>query len=298
MGYWEAWLLVGLDRIVYTRLLNQDICGEHDAIVHYLTQAWTVAHQYGPQIEQIARDEMRHLKWLSHSVVALGGIPDLTTPVMRSATSMRDAMEQDIQAEIDAIQQYEDHMATISDSKIQHLLARIVIDEKDHYRQFTEWLDQQQGEPWGDQHPGEDVANVAVQLETLVGIEYQAVLTHLMESFIKHHQRHVGMDEEDRAVDEMRHLGWVAEQLAHIGVVPPLGRLFLGHGLNPLESDEARELERYRAVRRWATDTHPEILPLLDRIVAHEDYQNSLRSEKDGWTVGPLRDEYRGLGGT
>lgn len=36
------------------RLLNQDLFGEHDAILYYLTHAWTVASAYGPQILEIA----------------------------------------------------------------------------------------------------------------------------------------------------------------------------------------------------------------------------------------------------
>ncbi len=285
-----------LDRVETIQLLNQDIYGEHDAIVHYLTQAFTVSHQYGPQIEQIARDEMRHLKWLAHSVVALGGTPDLAIPTMRSTNSIRQAMEQDIEAEIQAIEQYLDHIEKIPDPRIQRLIERIVVDERDHYRQFGELLDQQQGEAWGAERLEDDVASVAHQLRTLVVTEYQAVLGYLMEFFIRQHQRAMGMDYEERAIDEMKHLGWVAEQLARFGVVPPLGKSGTS-GDGPQIIDENREQSRYVAVRRWAKDGHPELLPLLDRIMAHEQYQRSLAVNNGGWTVGPLRDEYWGAGG-
>ncbi len=42
-------------------LLNHDLTGEHRAIVHYLTHAWTVVHEFGGSIEAIACDEMRHV---------------------------------------------------------------------------------------------------------------------------------------------------------------------------------------------------------------------------------------------
>lgn len=284
------------DRIETIHLLNQDIYGEHDAIVHYLTQAWTVSHQYGPQIQQIARDEMRHLKWLAHTVVALGGTPDLSIPAMRPTTSIREAMEQDMEAEIQAIEQYHDHLEKIPDPRIQRLIERVVVDEKDHYRQFGELLDRQQGEVWGAERLDQDVGSVAHQLRTLVATEYQAVLGYLMEYFIRQHQRQVGMDDEDRAIDEMKHLGWVAEQLAGLGMVPPLGTSGVTGG-SPQVLDENREHSRYLAVRGWAQDGHPELLPLLDRIMSHEHYQRSVVGHDGGWTVGSLRDELWGAGG-
>ncbi|WP_208527757.1 ferritin-like domain-containing protein, partial [Methylacidiphilum caldifontis] len=117
-------------------LLNEDFRGEHAAIVHYLTHAWTVAALYGPAIEAIARDEMRHMKWLGHSIVALGGVPDLTVPELPAVVPLQDALRADIEAEQEAIRQYEDHRARIADSGVKSLLTRIMVDEQDHLRQF------------------------------------------------------------------------------------------------------------------------------------------------------------------
>ena len=91
------------------QLLNEDLYGEHDAIVYYLTHAWTVARQYGSQILEIANDEMRHFKWLGHTISQLGGTPDLAVPPMTPASDLASALEKDVQAEIHAIDQYRQH---------------------------------------------------------------------------------------------------------------------------------------------------------------------------------------------
>jgi len=58
------------------RLLNEDIRGEHGAIILYLRTACALGEgAMAADIEEIARDEMRHPKWLAEEVVRLGGVP-------------------------------------------------------------------------------------------------------------------------------------------------------------------------------------------------------------------------------
>ncbi len=265
------------DRREQVRLLNQDIVGEHDAILHYLTHAWTVAYQFGPQIEQIAKDEMRHLKWLAHTVVALQGVPDLSIPPVIARAFLDEALESDIKAEMVAIARYREHITIIADRRVQDLLQRIVVDEEDHLHLFHGFRDSQHGEPWGVGNPTESVEDTASRLQLLVSMEYQQVIGYLFSSFIGIHRRSVGMGDEDYAVDEMKHLGWIGQQMANLGQTPLFGDSISAH--------EESEMAQYLKVRKWARECQHQLLPMLDRIIQHERYQMQNKAA-DGWTVG------------
>lgn len=258
-------------------LLNKDLMGEHQAIVHYLTHAWTVVRQFGDAIEAIARDEMRHFKWLAHAIVAIGGVPDLTPPDLLSIFSGVEALDYDIDAEEEAISQYLAHQRDIADDRVQRLLGRIVVDEQSHRRQFIamrqDWL--ARDEDTTAAHPVADEAGERFQ--RLVSTEYHQILQFLMQSFLSRHARDVGLDAEDRAIDEMKHMSWMAEAMAGIGAVPR----FVLEGPSP----KPPEVELYRELRVWAEGNMSGLVPLIDRIIDHEIYQQETRNAS-GWTVG------------
>lgn len=265
------------DRQEHIHLLNQDLMGEHQAIVHYLTHAWTVVRQFGGVIEAIARDEMRHFKWLAHAIVAIGGTPDLTPPDALPTFSGLAALSYDIDAEEEAIDQYLAHQRAIADERVQNLLGRIVVDERYHRRRFMELRDQ-----WVDEGGVRLTAldldsETANRFKTVISKEYQQILRLLLKSFLYRHVRHVGLDAEDRAIDEMKHMSWLAETLADLGGNPHL----------QLELDQTHvpELELYRDLRRWADSEMKELSVLIDRIIDHETYHQEV-AQDSGWTVG------------
>ncbi len=50
-------------------LLNQDLQGEHAAIIQYLQHAYAMGEgEMACEIEAIAREEMRHLDWLAETL--------------------------------------------------------------------------------------------------------------------------------------------------------------------------------------------------------------------------------------
>ena len=79
-------------------LLNQNLEGEHGAIIQYLTHAYAMGEgETACEIEAIAREEMRHLDWLAEAIVELGGIPSLKRGEMRmSGESVVDWMKNDV----------------------------------------------------------------------------------------------------------------------------------------------------------------------------------------------------------
>jgi len=275
------------DRAEQAALLNEDLFGEHDAIVHYLQHAWALQDTYGSAIESIARDEMRHLKWLAHTIVKLGGVPNLAVPAFRAPATGEALFAADIRAEEVAIRQYEEHRRVIRHPQVEGLLGRIVVDEEDHRRRFADMLNQYQksAQPLTWAQPSSDPAGQ--RLEELVRLEYQQVLQSLWRSFLDRHLGALADDWEERAIDEMKHLGWIGERFWRHGRWPsfPEG----DHRLVPAATAEARETTLYAEVHRWAETAAPDWVPLLERIQQREAYQRaSLDQTGTGFTLGSV----------
>ncbi len=249
-------------------MLNADLFGEHEAIVYYLTHAWTVARQYGREVIEIAYDEMRHFKWLGHTIAQLGGVPDLKTPEIGPVSTLQSALKKDIDVEIQAIEQYDQHIDAIRQDSIKALLRRINADEFDHLRQFREMLDQSHGEPQTIARPDVEVQHVARTLQATVGIEYQQMMVYLMRMFMEDHTRQMGLDMEERSIDEMRHMGWIGKSMGKMG----LQAQFPHVESDDIVEGEKREAALYQDVRQWAQQSMPSLVPTIDRIMAHEDY--------------------------
>jgi bacterioferritin len=280
------------DRAEEIRLLNQDLYGEHDAIAHYLQHAWALADSYGPSIERIARDEMRHLKWLAHTIVAKGGVPDLSMPAVTPPLSGPDLFRSDVEAEETAIAQYQAHRRRIQDPAVDGLLGRILVDEEDHRRQFLGMAAQFDQASWH-MVTGGDPDPVAERLQQVIAIEYAVVLQSLWRSFLERHRGTLADDWEERAIDEMKHLGWMGEALAARGVWARFPDQVAVRA-DP-EAMEAREAALYADLEAWATTAAPEWLPLVQRIRRRETYlRAALDRTGTGFTVGPLlREEGR-----
>ena len=109
-----------MDKSKMISLLNQDLEGEHGAIIQYLTHAYAMGEdEMACEIEAIAREEMRHLDWLAETIVEMGGIPSLKRGEMRMGGSLvGDWMGNGVLLEDDAINQYKEHIKAIDDPRI------------------------------------------------------------------------------------------------------------------------------------------------------------------------------------
>lgn len=259
-------------------MLNEDLAGEHAAIVQYLGHAWLIEGPWGPELVGIARDEMRHLKWLGHAIIRLGGLPDLTVATAPdSPPPTGEAMiAADLRAEDDAIRQYEAHRERLEDAGLERMVGRILVDERDHRRQFRELLDRgiTAHEPMDGAGTGAD------PIRTVIRIEYGAVLAALARYF--EGVRRSDVDWEERAIEEMKHLGWLGAHLGRHGLAAPF---------EPKEpADPEAELRAYRRVADSAAADDTAFASLVERIMARERFQEAVGGEESGrrWTVGPL----------
>jgi bacterioferritin len=268
-------------------MLAQDMRDEHAAIVQYLQHAYALGETgEASEIEGIARDEMRHFDWLAEAIVELGGDPDMVRgAVDLEGSGADDWMARDIQAEERAIAQYKEHIAAIDDPKIVRLLERILSDERAHRDQFASLAQDLSAEGSGEAGPLESREAEGVPprdisiLQEGVQHEYSVIVQYLYHTFVLP-QCEVSRELEMQAINEMQHLGWLAEEVAERNGHPliEVGDVTLqGSPEDMLKADIAAE----RAVTEVYSEqieqvSEDELRELIARIREHEVYHESV----------------------
>lgn len=124
------------------KMLNADITGEIEAILTYLRHQFVCGIcDISRTVEEVARDEMRHVEWLSESVVGLGGIPTIEHAQLHlEGEDIFAMLKRDVGLEESAINLYQEHIDAITDPKLKHLLRKIMNEEMEHRDEFAEKL--------------------------------------------------------------------------------------------------------------------------------------------------------------
>ncbi|MFP3897309.1 MAG: ferritin-like domain-containing protein [Anaerolineales bacterium] len=271
-------------------LLRKDMRGEHQAIIQYLNHAYALGEgEIACEIEAIAREEMRHLDWLADEIVELGGDPSMERdPVDLEMVPPGELLEKDVDLEQVAIDQYQEHMEAIDDPEIRRLLARIVHDERAHQGQFRDLVEEareqmEAGEPPEAEAEAPKDPAYARRLQEIMneGIrhEYSVVLQYLFHSFLAE-DKEVAEELENAAINEMQHMGWLAEEQYEHGGDPDYshGDLVLGHDVvKNLLADIEVEAEVTEAYSSQLSELREEDLRrLVERIRDHEIYHEAV----------------------
>ena len=206
------------DKII--ELLNKDLDDEHGAIIQYLTHAYAMGEgEMACEIEAISREEMRHLDWLAETIVELGGTPSLKRGKMRmGGQSVADWMGNNILLEEGAIAAYREHIQAIDDPGIKRLLQRILSDEESHHGDFRHFMDKAQREKAKDMR-GSRQDKVIQMLNWGIGHEYTVILQYMFHSYMTTNKE-AKKELEDQAINEMQHMGWLAEEMVDGGGNP------------------------------------------------------------------------------
>ena len=202
------------------KMLNQDLEGEHAAIIQYLLHAYAMGEgEMSCEIEAIAREEMRHFDWLAETIVSLGGTPSITRGNMRvEGKTVTGWMKDDVQLEQDGINMYEEHIKAIDDRRIKRLLKRILSDEKSHRDDFRHFVDKANKEGLTDLR-GSRQDDITKVIDWGIEHEYTVILQYLLQSYLTPEEE-VREELQDQAINEMQHLGWLAEELVDGGGTP------------------------------------------------------------------------------
>jgi len=123
-------------------LLNQDLTGEIEAILIYMRNSFvTPLCEPSRTMEEIAKDEMRHVEILAEMIVDLGGTPSMLHKELDfGKEGPKGYLRKLISLEHGAIEMYKDHIAAIPDEKIKKKLTHILHEEEEHLEEFTERL--------------------------------------------------------------------------------------------------------------------------------------------------------------
>jgi bacterioferritin len=202
-----------MDKKKIIALLNQDLKGEHAAIIQYLVHAYGMGEgEMACEIEAIAREEMRHFDWLAETIVSIGGTPSIERGEMRTGgKSVSDWMKNDVLQEEDGIALYKEHIKAIDNPKIRRLLKRILSDEKSHRGDFEHFVTKAQKEGLKDLR-GSRQDKVAQVLDWGIEHEYTVILQYLLHSYMTPNED-VKKEMDDQAINEMQHLGWLSEKM-------------------------------------------------------------------------------------
>ncbi len=257
-------------------LLNMDIEGEHAAIIQYLAHAYAMGEgELSCEIEAIAREEMRHLDWLAETVTELGGTPSFTRGKMRQGGKTVTAwMKNDVLAEEDAIKMYRDHIGLIKDSRIKRLLERILSDEMSHHGDFVGFAKEAADEKMKDLR-GMRNDKVTRVLDWGIEHEYTVIIQYLLHSYLAPNEE-MRNEMQDQAINEMQHMGWLAEKMVSRGGHPHMEHSKIDRSKTApkmLDADIKIEKEvaaRYDKAAKEIDDK--KLKKLLTRIRDHELY--------------------------
>jgi len=279
-----------MDKDKIIALLNQDLEGEHAAVIQYLVHAYAMGEgEMACEIEAIAREEMRHFDWLAETIVSLGGTPSLERGDMRTGgESVPDWMRNDVLQEKDAITLYEEHIKAIGDPKIKRLLQRILSDEKSHQGDFEHFVNKAQKEGARDLR-GSRQDKVTQALNWGIEHEYTVILQYLLHSYMTPNED-VKKEMEDQAINEMQHLGWLSEEMVDKKSSPRIEHTEVDKHTKTadmLRADIKIEKKVAVAYDRAAKEIEePDLKELLVRIRDHEIYHadvfEDLLKEEEG----------------
>jgi bacterioferritin len=272
-----------MDKDKIVALLNKDLQDEHGAIIQYLNHAYAMGEgEMACEIEAIAREEMRHLDWLAEVVVELGGVPNLERgKMLLEGKSVAEWMGNDVRLEEGAINQYKEHIKLIDDPKIKRLLQRILSDEEAHHSNFAHLVEKAQKEGAKDIRGNRQDKTTQI-LNWGIEHEYTVILQYLFHSYLTLNKE-AKKQLEDQAINEMQHLGWLAEELVSGGGNPRIEHAEADQStktIDMLRADIKIEQEVTTEYDRFAQETEsPDLKRLFLRIRDNEIYHASVFSD-------------------
>jgi bacterioferritin len=205
--------------------LKVDMALEHAAIIQYVIHG-VLLRDVGitDPVRKTAREEMWHFEWLAEAIRDRGGEPTIDRDEVFLPVSLAESMRQDVAAEERALSHYARTLELIGDSdpSLARLIERIVEDERHHKTTFERLASQiaASGDEAVSARPIMGPEDMTVVGPT-IGTEYATILQYLWNKY--------GCGDCDQgeryfefAVDEMRHLSWVATYVPGLGdPVPP-----------------------------------------------------------------------------
>jgi bacterioferritin len=130
-------------------MLNDAIAREIQVIVQYMWQHVQVmgvkAYAVRDEFKNVAIDEMKHAEKIAERLWYLGGTPTTKPSPIHIGESLKDFLEYDVQAEIEAVEMYRKIIALATaegDVTTAFIFKEILEDEEEHHDIFTTMLEE------------------------------------------------------------------------------------------------------------------------------------------------------------
>lgn len=127
--------------------LNEDLAGEYQAVVMYVTYAAAVTGPHRPILKQFfageVPEELAHAQFLAEKISSLGGQPTTVPRPVPAAADARQMLVNVLEAEKKAIADYKaraEQAAELGDKGLATHLETIVEDETAHYEETEKIL--------------------------------------------------------------------------------------------------------------------------------------------------------------
>jgi len=201
--------------------------------------------------------------------------------------AVADWMKNDVLLEEGAVKQYKEHIETIDNPKIKRLLRRILSDEEAHHGKFEHFVEKARKAGTKDIR-GTRQDSVTKILNWGVVHEYTVILQYLLHSYMSPSEE-VKEEMQDQAINEMQHLGWLAEELVDGGGSPTIEHAEVDQSTKTtdmLQADIKIEREVAAEYDRAAKEVDdPDLKKLLTRIrdneIYHIDVFNDLLKDEE-----------------
>ncbi|MFN3870161.1 MAG: ferritin-like domain-containing protein [Aquificaceae bacterium] len=293
-----------MDKKETINLLLYDVALEHSAIVQYLYHIFLISDgNITSEIEEIARQEMRHLKWFAQKVVQLGGqvvLDRIEDMIVIGGPDWADMLSKDVMAEEDAIKIYTSQLNMVKDDSVKRLLERVIKDEEDHRIEFSELVKKvKESVIYIEEEKKADPKTVEI-LNKFIKEEYQTIINYLYQFF---HSKNCDYKDImlDLAIESMVHMGKLGEKIGELGGMPNMERIdFSPKPLKDLQEQVKGEIlyeqetgGEYTREKNITQD--PEIRRLFTFIENQEEYHKQKLMEffklMNRLTVGDLREK-------
>ena len=128
--------------------LNQDLAGEYNAIISYLTYSSKVSGPYRPQLVEFFQaeipDEQGHAQYLADKIASLGGEPTVVPRPVQTSDDTRQMLQYIYEAEAATVEAYHERIAqaeALGEHGLKIQLEDMLNDETTHRDETKKILD-------------------------------------------------------------------------------------------------------------------------------------------------------------
>ncbi len=278
-------------------MLLYNVALEHSAIVQYLYHIFLIRDpEIKGEIEEIAREEMRHMKWFAQKVVELGGkvlLERREEEIRVGGPDWKSMIENDINAEEKAIKVYTEQFEIVKDDSVKKLLERVINDEMTHKNEFSEILEHVKDLKPEEEKKEADKKTIEI-LNKLLNEEYRIILDYLHNFF---HSKNCAYKDImlDLAIESMVHMGKLGEKIGELGCTPDL-KLPSLEGTKCVEKHILYEqLSKDEYLKKLKEIKDPSVRKILEKIEKQEEYHKQklieFMKKMHRFTVGDLKEE-------